>query len=82
MMNRFLINNFTPSNFLLAIILLVPGISFAQYQENIPKPSGPIDFSETSNQVIFILIPLLILILYLIFRRRIKKIKEGKRKNK
>nr|WP_211482880.1 hypothetical protein [Algoriphagus locisalis] len=77
-MNKFLYKNTRLSNFLLAIILLIPGISYAQYQENIPKPSGPVDLSETSNQVIFIALPLLILILYLIFRKRIKKIKKDK----
>lgn len=64
---------------LLVIFLLVPGFSYAQYQENIPKPSGPIDLSDTSNQIIFIVIPLVILILYLVFRRRIRKVKKDKR---
>ncbi|WP_153231800.1 hypothetical protein [Algoriphagus machipongonensis] len=81
-MNKFLRVNKKISAFLLSMIFLIPGISFAQYQEGIPKPSGPIDFSETSNQIIFIAIPLVILILYLIFRRRIKKIREERRKNK
>ncbi len=79
MMNNFISKKTRLSNFLLAIILLIPGISFAQYQEGIPKPSGPVDLSETSNQILFIALPLVILILYLIFRKRIKKIKEEKR---
>lgn len=78
MMNKFLSKHTNLSNFLLAIILLIPGMSYAQYQEGIPKPSGPVDLSETSNQILFIAIPLFILILYLIFRKRIKKIKKEK----
>ena len=80
-MNKFISKNTSLSKFLLAIILMIPGKSYAQYQEGIPKPSGPVDLSETSNQIIFIAIPLVILILYLIFRKRIKKIKEEKRKD-
>ena len=78
MMNKFLSKNTSLSNFLLMLILLIPGISYAQYQEDIPKPRGPIDFSETSNLIIFIAIPLVILVLYLIFRSRIKKVKKEK----
>lgn len=80
-MVKFLNKNTRLSKFFVAVIFLIPGMSYAQYQENIPKPSGPVDLSETSNQIIFIVIPLVILILYLIFRKRIKKIKEEKRKN-
>ena len=82
MMNNFLNKNNSLSRFLLALILLIPGMSYAQYQEGIPKPSGPVDLSETSNQIIFIAIPVAILILYLIFRKRIRKIKEEKRKDR
>ncbi|MCH7411174.1 hypothetical protein MM239_17390 [Belliella sp. DSM 111904] len=48
---------------------------FAQNQPDIPKPRGPIDFSQTSNIVIFIIIPTIIIIAFIIFRGRIKKIK-------
>jgi hypothetical protein len=69
---------FTVSNLLIVICLLLPSMSYAQYQENIPKPSGPVDLSKTSNVVIFIVIPVIILVLYLIFRRRIGKVKKEK----
>lgn len=69
---------FTVSNLLIVICLLIPGMSYAQYQEGIPKPSGPVDLSKTSNVVIFIVIPVIILVLYLIFRRRIGKVKKEK----
>jgi hypothetical protein len=80
-MNTFLDKNTWPLKLLLAIILMIPSITYAQYQEGIPKPSGPVDLTKTSNIVIFIALPLIILIVYLIFRKRIKRIKEEKRKN-
>ncbi|MDO9554122.1 hypothetical protein [Rhodonellum sp.] len=56
--------------------------SIAQTQREIPKPRGPVDFSETSNVVIFIVIPLIIFILYLIWRKEIKKRIEKKEREK
>lgn len=41
-------------------------------------PRGPVDLSETSNLVIFIIIPAIIIIAFLIFRKRIKRIKKEK----
>ena len=58
---------------------LMPLIAYAQKQPGIPRPTGPIDFSQTSNQIIFVLIPAIIIIAYLIFRGRIKKVKQEKR---
>jgi ABC-type multidrug transport system fused ATPase/permease subunit len=56
---------------IIAFILDIPAI--AQRQQNIPKPSDPLDLSDTSTLVIFILIPLVILISYFIFRKRIQR---------
>lgn len=66
------------SSFLFAF-LLIPYISYSQIPQNIPKPTGPIDFSDTSNQVIFVAIPAVIILAFLIFRNRIKKVKQKKR---
>ncbi|MCH7412099.1 hypothetical protein MM213_01280 [Belliella sp. R4-6] len=66
-------------NKLLGYLILILMISFdsnAQNQPNIPKPSGPIDFSKTSNIVIFIIIPIIIILAFLIFRKRIMKVKK------
>ncbi|SMD41597.1 hypothetical protein SAMN00777080_0122 [Aquiflexum balticum DSM 16537] len=41
-------------------------------------PRGPVDLSETNNLVIFIIIPAVIIIAFLIFRKRIKRIKKEK----
>jgi predicted tellurium resistance membrane protein TerC len=49
---------------------------FAQNQPDIPKPRGPVDLSDPANVVIFIVIPILIFIFYLIWRREMKKRKE------
>jgi len=67
----------TASSFLFAF-LLTTGLSYSQIPQNTPKPTGPIDLSRTSNVVIFIVIPVVILIIYLIFRRRIIKVKKEK----
>lgn len=48
----------------------------AQQQRNIPRPSEPLDLSSTSNLLIFIVIPLIILILYFVFRKRIQKVRQ------
>ncbi|MFD2036337.1 hypothetical protein ACFSKL_16150 [Belliella marina] len=77
-------NNFTRGitfrlGFVLTLIMF-PFLCYSQNQPNIPKPRGPIDFSQTSNLVIFLLIPAVIIIAYLIFRNRIKHVKEEKRK--
>ncbi|SFB40362.1 hypothetical protein SAMN04489723_10949 [Algoriphagus aquimarinus] len=62
----------------LLLLLSIPSFVYSQIPKDIPKPTGPIDFSETSNVVIFLVIPALILVVYLIFRRRIRKVKKDK----
>lgn len=61
------------------LIWLFPIVASAQNQPGLPKPSGPVDPSETTELVIYILIPAIILIGFLIFRKRIIKIKKEKR---
>jgi glucan phosphoethanolaminetransferase (alkaline phosphatase superfamily) len=58
------------------ITLLFSVATFAQNQPDIPQPRGPIDFSELNNIIIFIVIPAIIIIAFLIFRKRIFKVKE------
>lgn len=48
----------------------------AQQQRNIPRPSDPLDLSQTSDLLIFVVIPVLILVLYFVFRKRINRIRE------
>ena len=76
-MNNFLNYISTVFSLLLALIL-VPCISYSQVPKDVPKPTGPVDLSETSDLVIFLVIPIVILIIYLIFRRRIIKVKKEK----
>ncbi len=68
----------TASSFLLAF-LLIPSISYSQIPKGIPKPTGPVDLSETSNVIIYVVIPAVIIIAFLIFRKRIFKVKREKR---
>jgi hypothetical protein len=64
---------------IIVLTILSFGLSlklYAQTQPDIPKPRGPVDLSDTTNAVIFIVIPILIFIFYLIWRREMKKRKE------
>lgn len=65
--------------FVFIAMFLFPIFSFAQKQPDIPMPRGPVDLSETSNLIIFIVIPAIIIIVFLIFRKRIKRINEEKK---
>ncbi|MEP0710624.1 hypothetical protein [Algoriphagus sp.] len=72
-MNNF--NNYiAKASGVLVALFLIPFVSFSQIPKGIPKPTGPIDFSETSNVVIFIVIPAVIIIVFLIFRKRIIRV--------
>lgn len=66
------------SKCLLSLFFFLPLLAFAQNQPGIPKSSGPVDLNDTSDLVIYIIIPAIILILFLVFRKRIFKIKEEK----
>lgn len=58
---------------------LLPALSNAQKQPDIPMPRGPVDLSETSNLIIFIVIPAVIIIVFLMYRKKIKRIREEKK---
>jgi hypothetical protein len=55
--------------------------AMAQIQRGLPKPSDPIDLTDTTDLVIFILLPALVIILYFFWRRAIKKRKEKRKRN-
>ncbi len=63
---------------LLSLFFFLPLLVYSQNQPGIPKPSGPVDLSDNWDLVIYIVIPAIILILFLVFRKRIFKIKEEK----
>jgi phosphotransferase system glucose/maltose/N-acetylglucosamine-specific IIC component len=66
------------AKYFLVVLLFFPILSYSQKQPGIPMPRGPVDLSETSNLVIFIIIPAIIIIAFFIFRKRIKRIKKEK----
>jgi hypothetical protein len=66
------------TKYLLSLFFFLPLLVHSQNQPGIPKPSGPVDLNDTSDLVIYIIIPAIILILFLVFRKRIFKIKEEK----
>jgi hypothetical protein len=57
----------------LSLLILIGATltAMAQNQPNIPKPRGPLDMTETSNIVIFLVIPIIIVGFYFVFRKRI-----------
>jgi hypothetical protein len=61
---------------LISLYILIIFPVGAQNQPDIPKPRGPVNLSDTSNLIIFIVLPLVIILAYLIFRKRIHRIKE------
>lgn len=77
-MNQRIKTNFAFGYFLLAF-LFIPFLSYSQKQQDIPRPRGPIDLSETSNIIIYLVIPAIIIIAFLIFRRRMKGNEEEKK---
>lgn len=66
------------AKYLLSLFFFLPLLVYSQNQPGIPKPSGPVNLNDTSDLVIYIIIPVIILILFLVFRKRIFKIKEEK----
>lgn len=57
-------------------ILLISGIIFAQKPSGVPGDTGKVELTETSDVVIYIVIPVVIVILYLVWRKRNKSSKE------
>lgn len=45
----------------------------AQLPQDLPYDSKPVDFSDPVNIVLYIAIPLLIIVLYIFWRRRFRK---------
>jgi hypothetical protein len=76
-MNKY-IKYISAASGLLIGFLLIPQVLYSQIPRDLPRPTGPIDFSETSNMIIFAIIPAIIIIVYLIFRKKIKKVKQEK----
>lgn len=74
-MNQHIKINYAFIYFLLALFF-IPFLSYSQKQQDIPRPRGPVDLSETSNVIIYLVIPAIILIVFLIFRKRMGGNKE------
>jgi hypothetical protein len=53
----------------------------AQIQRGIPKPTDPINLSKTSDLVIFIVLPALVIVLIFFWRRAIKKRNQNRNDN-
>jgi len=53
-------------------ILLISGFVFAQKPSDIPGDTGKVELTETSDVIIYILIPIIIIILYFVWKKRKK----------
>ncbi|UPQ78159.1 adenylosuccinate synthetase [Flavobacterium azooxidireducens] len=53
-------------------ILLISGFVFAQKPSEIPGDTGKVELTETSDIIIYILIPIIIIILYFVWKKRKK----------
>ncbi len=72
-----LFNEINTKKLLLGLTLFLLSFqSWAQKNPNIPRPRGPVDLTETSNLVIFIVIPAVIVIFYFVWRSEMKKRKK------
>ena len=53
-------------------ILLISGFVFAQKPSEIPGDTGKVELTETSDVIIYILIPIIITVLYFVWKKRKK----------
>lgn len=74
MKNR--LRQFLKSTLPLFLLVMIPFLSFGQKRPDLPKPQGPIDLSDPTNILLYIIIPAIILIAFFVFRKRIFKVKE------
>jgi hypothetical protein len=63
---------------LISILFLTPLFLFSQRASGVPQDSGPLKFETTADYVIYIGLPILVVILYFIWKAKEKKEKEGK----
>lgn len=61
--------------YILAFLFLVVGLRiYAQSPTHVPKPDrSPVDFSQLANIVLFIILPLLIVVFYFMWRNKKRK---------
>ncbi|RAR46856.1 hypothetical protein [Flavobacterium lacus] len=53
-------------------LVFVSGLIFAQKPSGIPSDTGKVDLSETSDVVLYIVIPAVVVILYFIWKKQKK----------
>lgn len=55
---------------------MIAGFVFAQKPSEIPGDTGKVELTETSDVIIYILIPIIIIILYFVWKKRKKNTSE------
>lgn len=57
-----------------AMMTMLPVLVFGQRPSSVPYDSEPVGFFDsTANVIIYIVLPLLIVLIYILWRRKIKK---------
>ncbi|MEX2567483.1 MAG: hypothetical protein WD431_16175 [Cyclobacteriaceae bacterium] len=67
---KYLLKNTFFTAFILMSTLMY---AFGQKQPGIPQPRGPVDLSETSNLILFIVLPIIVIIAYFFWKSAVKK---------
>jgi hypothetical protein len=53
-----------------AVLLNLPQSVFAQLPQDLPYQTDPVDFDQTKNIIFFIVLPLVMIVAYILLRRR------------
>lgn len=75
------INKSTLKTFLTFMSLLLSGVSFAQIRPETPQPSGLVDLTDTFDLIVIVVLPIVVFIGF-IFWRRAMNIKKEELKEK
>lgn len=70
-----------PALFVLFFYIFFSPVVCAQVPQGIPKDMGPVDFSSTSNIIIYIVLPIVVLIAFFFWRAAVKRRKKENEEN-
>tara|TARA_R110000850_G_scaffold80862_1_gene173490 strand:- start:33330 stop:33560 length:231 start_codon:yes stop_codon:yes gene_type:complete len=64
-------------------LLLISTASFAQQPTHVPSPqnNSPIDLNNWFDIIVFIIIPVVLVVIYFLWRSQVRKDKEAERQN-
>ena len=62
---------------LLYLVFLLPVIALAQRPSGVPQDTGPLKLESAADYIIFIILPIVTVVLYFLWRAKEKKEKQG-----